>query len=199
MTMAMFEVSSGRIRCTIAWTAQDFSKALLRNSHAFLKTRSVELQATDLAREGFRVEDCIAFVNAVCRWGNRPGTAGLVVRDNHQDCIQKQLNVAWGHLQRDQVGDALDAILKLRGLDVSCGSKHLRLLAPDKAVVLDSIIRDGLGYKRSPAAYGNFLADCLAVRDFLNGKHGSPNPVDLKGSWRVCDVEMAIYSKLRGL
>jgi len=64
MTMAMFEVSSGRIRCTIAWTAQDFSKALLRNSHAFLKTRSVELQATDLAREGFRVEDCIAFVNA---------------------------------------------------------------------------------------------------------------------------------------
>tara|TARA_R110000787_G_scaffold59076_5_gene133993 strand:+ start:1651 stop:2244 length:594 start_codon:yes stop_codon:yes gene_type:complete len=197
--MTKLEVSAGRIRCTIAWTAEDFSKALLRNTYAFLKTRLVEDEAARLITSRFPRKECITFVRDVCRWGNRPGTAGLVIKNNSEADIQKQLKSAWKHLSCNRPGEALDAVLALDGLDVSFGSKHLRLLSPDKAVVLDSIIRDGLGYERSREGYGHFLADCLAVRDFLNGPDGSPNPIDLKGPWRVCDVEMAIYSKLRGL
>ena len=197
--MARVSLEGRRISFTVAWTAEDFTRALLRNSHAFLKTRPVELAAIKLVQNKFPEADCMDFLKSVCRWGNRAGTAGLVSKNNSRATIQRQMLAAWAALQEDRISDALAAMTALNGLDVSFGSKHLRMLAPSKAVVLDSIIDFGLGYGRTATGYEEFLSDCISIRDFLNGPGGSINPVDLDGPWRVADVEMAIYSKLRGL
>lgn len=196
--MAGLQVAGGNIHCAIAWTPRDFSKALLRNVHAFLETRPVELKAAALIAGDFPAADCIAFLEAVCLWGNRAGTAALVKKKNTETEIRNAFSDACDHLQNDRLTDALTSVIRLKGLDVSFGSKHLRMLSPTKAVVLDSIIALGLGYNRTPDGYTKFLEDCVAIRDLLNGPTGSPNPIDLAGSWRLCDVEMAIYSKLRG-
>lgn len=199
VSLAGISVISGRITLSITWPPEEFSNALLRNSHAFLRTRRVEDQAADLVRLGFPANDCLQFLRAVCLWGGRAGTAKLVEKKNSVTAIQAALSGAWRHLARDEVVEALDAVTSLDGLNVSFGSKHLRMLAPTKAVVLDSVIDQGLGYSRTPAGYTDFLRDCAAIQRALNGPNGSPNPIDINGPWRLCDVEMAIYSKLRGL
>jgi hypothetical protein len=80
-------------------------------------------------------------------------------------------------------------------LGVSFGSKHLRFLAPDRAVVLDSTISERLGYKMDAGGYREFLGDCLSVRDILNEK--KIDAAEAGRRWRACDVEMAIYTSLQ--
>jgi hypothetical protein len=53
----------------------------------------------------------------------------------------------------------------LNGLAVSFASKHLKFLAPEKAVVLDSIVSKRLGYELTPDGYQAFLNDCRRIRD----------------------------------
>jgi hypothetical protein len=91
----------------------------------------------------------------------------------------------------------LIALQKVKNLGkVSFASKHLKFLAPDAAVVLDSVIRNGLGYPDSPEGYQDFLNDCHTILD-----HAIANGLKYTGwgtnGWRVSDIEMAIYAKLK--
>ncbi len=192
-------VCRGQACLVMKMTPEVFSKALLRNHHAFLRTASVERMARALSERGFEESLCVEFVKAVCLWGNRPGTAGLVFEKNTKLSIKKKLQAAAKAISRSEVGNALDLITSISGLGISFGSKHLRMLEPDKAVVLDSVICEGLGYPTTRPGYEEFVADCTRLRNLLNESESSPNPIDIRGSWRLADVEMALYSMLRGL
>ena len=158
----------------------------------------VEEQAQTLRSSEYSEEMSRAFVEAVCKWGNYEGVAGKVLRGNPLPKVAEALGIADRYLASDRPVQALEAIMTLFGLgQVSFASKHIRMLAPDKAVVLDSVIRKHLGYANNLAGYGSFLADCTAIRGGLNEKRAL-NPINLGSPWRLCDVEMAIYSKLRG-
>lgn len=49
------------------------------------------------------------------------------------------------------------------GLGISFGSKHLRMLDPDRFAVLDSVLSEGLGYALNPKGYALFMRH---LRDF---------------------------------
>jgi hypothetical protein len=86
----------------------------------------------------------------------------------------------------------------VNSLGISFASKHLKFLAPDDAVVLDSIIAEQLGYATNLAGYGTFLTDCHDVLNACNQFEIRYTGWGAQG-WRVSDIEMAIFQKIRGL
>jgi hypothetical protein len=85
----------------------------------------------------------------------------------------------------------------VKGLGISFASKHLKFLAPDGAVVLDSIIEEQLGYAKNLAGYATFLTDCHDILNACNQFGIRYTGWGAQG-WRVSDVEMAIFQKIRG-
>jgi hypothetical protein len=69
-------------------------------------------------------------------------------------------------------------------------------LAPESAVVLDSIISGRLGYPLTIEGYMRFLADCQTLLAKIE-KAAIQHPFNADGRWRISDVEMAIFAKLR--
>lgn len=51
------------------------------------------------------------------------------------------------------------------GLGISFGSKHLRMLDPERFAVLDSVLSEGFGYALNPKGYALFMRD---LRNFHN-------------------------------
>ncbi|MFC7694161.1 hypothetical protein ACFQY5_36155 [Paeniroseomonas aquatica] len=66
-------------------------------------------------------------------------------------------------LRQHEAVAALVRIMALHSLNTSFGSKHLKFLAPDRAVVLDGVVCGRLGYRPDPKGYGEFLGDCHTV------------------------------------
>lgn len=188
----------GQFRVDVTWTAETLQRGLLRNAHAFLNTQAVEQIAVTTRRARFSGPAVGLFVKAVCGWGNYPGVAGKVLGKGRLALVVSAFQAADACLTRNDPNQALMEVQRLYGLGrVSFASKHIRMLAPDKAVVLDSVISERLAYPLDATGYRSFLNDCILIRNDLNAA-GAVNPVDLHGLWRVADVEMAIYSVLRG-
>ncbi len=106
------------------------------------------------------------------------------------------LKSAYEATKQERICDSLAEITTLKGLAVSFGSKHLKFLSPDHHVVLDSILSERLGYRRDPTGYSQWRSACY---EFL--KHvrqtGVPYPGIGNNGWRVADIELAIFSKIR--
>jgi hypothetical protein len=81
-------------------------------------------------------------------------------------------------------------------LGVPFASAHLKFLAPDRAVVLDSNISARLDYPKTPEGYLRFVEDCRRILQRIN-EAGLSYPGYGAAGWRVSDVEMAIYESLR--
>jgi hypothetical protein len=79
--------------------------------------------------------------------------------------------------------------MRLPYFRMSFASKIIRFIYPDRAVIFDSVIRSGLGYPESADGYGAFLDDCQAILDRSRTEYPE---------LRVCDIEAAIFMKLRG-
>ena len=88
------------------------------------------------------------------------------------------------------VAEGIEWIRELKGLGQSFASKQLRFLMPDRAVILDSVIRKRLGYNETLPGYSKFLADCLTLRDQAHKSE------EVRGL-RVCDIEAALYTKIQ--
>lgn len=155
-------------------------------------THEIETQATELVAENFPENKTANFVKSVCRWGNYNGVAGKVLKHNRTTEIGAHFKAGHAESVAGDPARALEHVIKIRGLSVSFGSKHLKFLHPDGAVVLDSIIRIRLGYEESIYGYAAFLGDCFEIRDILNTA-GICRIDESTPSWRVSDVEMAVY------
>jgi hypothetical protein len=156
-------------------------------------TRAIEAQAVRLAEGGFRGENLKAFIEAVCAWGGYSGVAGRVIKHNAPvETLIAAFRECHALLRANLPVKALERITALHSLGTSFGSKHLKFLAPDRAVVLDSVISGRLGYRPAPAGYAELLDDCYTLLRAVQAA-GTPFPFPDEGRWRVSDIEMAIF------
>lgn len=106
---------------------------------------------------------------AVCNWGG-----GGRVLGNLKRLHAKRLGGVMHRWMQAALAAASDeeAIAKAspqrpaglpHGLGISFGSKHLRMLDPDRFAVLDSVLSEGLGYALNPKGYALFMRH---LRDF---------------------------------
>ncbi|MFN3591104.1 MAG: hypothetical protein ACK4TG_02830 [Thermaurantiacus sp.] len=154
----------------------------------------LETCGANLVSGGFNPEHAVKFATAVIRWG---GGLRLISRFKEENCpkaVGEKLAKAWTLLSGEQgqepatVGKAVATVAQLQNIGQSFASKIVRFLAPDRAVIMDRVIRDTLGYRETQDGYAAFLSDCLAVLDAL--KPGYP-------CLRVADVDAAIFAKLQ--
>jgi hypothetical protein len=176
-------------------------------------------ETPDLERQGFELrtsnpmtwDDIEAFIKAVCKWagstGNRvrgqvlkPGKTEIetAMRDATIENAIRDAISQLGSNQPDPVS-ALERMLKIRGLDVSFASKHLRFLFPKYCPTLDSILSFRLGYKPSPGGYGSFVRKCNEIADELNtAKIEIASIFPGQTDWRPSDVEAALFAWANG-
>jgi hypothetical protein len=132
------------------------------------QTLFLEQSGASLIRANFPEEGLIKFIKDVCKWGNYPGIAARVCRENPTEKIVGLFRDAQQALSKGRIVDGLAKLQNLNALGgISFASKHLKFLAPDKAVVLDSIVESSLGYAMNRPGYINFLADCPGLRGRL--------------------------------
>jgi hypothetical protein len=175
---------------------RDFGKYLQNGCNSDTTTPAVEQQAEELIACGFEISETEKFIKSVCAWGNYAGVSGRVFKHNTSDAIVAAVSNAYQATVQNNTRNAITCITALRGLGVSFGSKHLKFLAPKKYVVLDSIISGRLGYASTVDGYCEFVVDCKFILKHLKT---AKIPTTVKGIpvWRLADVEMAVFQKLR--
>ncbi len=175
----------------------DFTRLVEYHLDEWLGTRELEHEASRLCAVGFPEKQLASFIKRVCEWGNYPGIAGRVLKNNDPLMIRRQFTGATNALNSDipDVQGALRRIKQIHSLGTSFASKHLRFLRPDVCPVLDSIISKNLGYDEH--GYKQFSDDCLRIAKTLQ-QHGVCNPMGREsGKWFAADVEMALFTYLR--
>ena len=181
------------VRLSIA--LDQFPAHLSRHCISDPTTPEIERLGAKYVTETFPLKQTEGFVKAVCKWGNYAGVSGNVLKHNTLTSIQSCFRNAYSAQLKNDPREAIKLVTSLKGFAVSFGSKHLKFLDPERAVVLDSIISERLGYLRTPDGYAEFLGDCMSIRDALNTEGIAASKK--QRLWRVSDVEMAIFSKLR--
>jgi hypothetical protein len=177
----------------------DFTRLVKDHLDEWVGTRELEYEASRLRAAGFSEEQLESFIQRVCKWGNWPGIAGRVLKNNDLLMIRRQFIGATNALNSDipDVQSALRRIKQIHSLGTSFASKHLRFLRPDVCPVLDSIISNNLGYASDEYGYKRFSDDCLRIAETLE-QHGVANPMGREsGTWFAADVEMALFTYLR--
>jgi len=183
----------------LSMTPEEFPEYLAKGINADPTTQNVEQEARNLIDNDFRDDLTEAFVKSVCRWGNYAGVAGKVLKHNKLGVVSKTLRTALNQTEAHDVQLALRTTLSIRGLAVSFASKHLKFLNPERHVVLDSIISENLGYPRDTNGdgYVMFVADCAQALKIIKDK-SIPYPASAPAKeWRIADIEMAIFQKIR--
>lgn len=183
--------------CRLWLSPKEFADLLRWHYAEGYDPRRIEWQALDLAAANFPADRTTEFIKSVCAWGNYHGVAGRVLKKNGAEAVAAAFRSALALLQHDRVADALRQVTGLRDLGISFGSKHLKFLDPSWAVVLDSIISGRLGYLATIDGYMEFLGDCQALlAKVLAAGVEYPFP-DHRPGWRVSEMEMVIFAKLR--
>jgi hypothetical protein len=158
------------------------------------RTRDIEIQGARLAAEGFSDPQLRKFIQAVCEWGGYTGIAARVIQNNRD--LATQFQQAHQAASSGKAVEGLTILRQVKGLGISFASKHLKFLAPDDAVVLDSTIKEQLGYATNLTGYGAFLTDCHDVLNACNQFKIHYTGWGAQG-WRVSDIETAIFQKIR--
>lgn len=161
-------------------------------------TRSVEKYGADFVCNGMPADLLFGFVRMVVGWGGDGRVGTNFMRRNATRLIEVheeflKCDVA---LKINDLEEAIKIMKGIPGLGISYASKLLKFLAPDQAVVLDSHIETGLGYKRTLEGYLEFASNCRDWANVLNTK-GIKCSRSQAGTWRVSDVEMAIFKHVR--
>jgi len=177
----------------LAVTAGDFPGLLRAHRREFPETGTIEREAQKLIVEEFEHNATIAFVDRVMRWGRGDRNVSRVLAQG----IGMTTLVADAYTEAVNNGPAsgLAVLEPIDYLGIPFASKLLRFLLPDAAVILDSVMRENLGYPESPRGYQTLLAECRSLLDHVRDQ---PYPLQENGRWRICDIEAAIYAKLQG-
>lgn len=198
MPIAIIDGSMNFVR--LSMTINEFPVYLARGiANAKTDTQTVEDEARYLVKNNFRDDLTEAFVRSVCLWGNRAAISGKVLMHNDLEEVSDTLRRALEQTKIGEVQCALRTIMSINGLGVSFASKHLKFLDPERHVILDSIISENLGYPRDDegVGYAMFVSDCKEALKIVRENDTSyPESAPAK-EWRISDIEMAIYQKIR--
>jgi hypothetical protein len=156
----------------------------------------LERQGRALVGAAFAQRDAVRYVEAVCRWGRGQRFVGRVLSDNAHEDIQQTLREAYALACMGNAALGVERITSIVYLGQSFASKQLRFLAPSRAVILDEVIRSSLGYAQSIDGYEQFLGDCQSI--LARARTCRQLQTGIKAALRVCDVEAAVFAKLKG-
>ncbi len=170
----------------------------LLSAHAiqYPGAKDLEILGEKLQLEKYPPLASVNFVRKVCEWGGGDRLISRVLVTGHErisEVLQHSVRLA----DQGLVADAVAEIQKLPYLGQSFASKQLRFLRPARAVILDSVIRNNLGYPATGEGYTEFLRDCEEMLQLLQ-KLAPKGPLDVKQPLRVCDIEAAIFAKIQG-
>jgi len=175
---------------------QAFAERLKDHRHRYNLTGDCEARAVRLRSSCFPPRATGDFVREVSQWARYAGMGQRIVTQNRGK-LTKAFREANDLLSRNDVIGALKRLNELRQLGgVSFASKHLRFLAPDRAVVLDSVLERGLGYAMNAAGYRRFLDHCHELAAQLDAC-GVNDPCRHDGKWLIADVEGALFMHFR--
>ena len=138
-----------------------FSRSELRKAIKSIpqKTKGVEKLGAALARNP-TAPSSLAFSEAVCDWASTGQRVwGNLERYNpDKDKLAKEL-CSWFQAANKihDDGEAIKPGIKIKGLEVSFASKHLRMLSPQRFATLDSVLSEELGFALNVAGYKLFL------------------------------------------
>lgn len=174
--------------------------AVAAHLHAVPRTYALEVvaQRVLLLPEG---EELREFIRQTCGWGGYQGISGRVLKNNEQRAIERGFQEATRVLEHGQdashLEEALRAVNSIHSLGrPSFASKHLRLLRPDAAGVLDRIVAKGLAVPLTRRSFAHYSVACQAVAAHLNAR-GVVHPVAGR-VWVAGDVDLAVFATLRG-
>lgn len=178
----------------ISLAPSEVPKLLERHRDHYKGTEKVEQRATKLIAENFPTPDSLAFIEAVCKWGQGKRTFSRIEAAGGTR-IAQSLQSATEAIEAGDVTIAIGELTRLPRLGFSFASKIARFLAPDKCVVLDSVIRSRIGYPENNVGYTGFLQDCFQLLQLLRKSSGLES--SLRDRLRVCDVEAAVLMKAK--
>lgn len=160
-------------------------------------TKSVELYAREFVRDDMPANRIWGFVRMVCGWGGDRYVGQRIIDQNGGSTrlIRARFREGLRYLNEGETANAIASMDDVPGLGISYGSKHLKFLNPQLAVVLDSKISSAFGYPLNSEGYAEFVGRCAAIATTLNEK-GPPCCRTRSGRWRISDVEMAIFKLL---
>lgn len=171
----------------------------------------LEQQGDEWCERGIPDKEVEGFFRAVCTWGdaNRPLMHVFGEKDGeprNPDFIQKCQD-AFNLAKDGNLSDAIGVLDSIYGVDISVGSKQLRMMFSRNCVALDSILQIALPYESTHTAYENFCNDCVQVAEILDGR-GVKFPqkalekicheygiaeTTIRPEWRAADVEAALF------
>jgi len=176
----------------------EFQECLNEHLDADPLTRFIEGVAKSYVRRKFPQDETHFLTRIICAWGGLRGRNGMLIYEGNAPDnfgkLTRALRAARSESIRGNYKAAMTALSDIKGTGISFRSKFLKFLCPDHAVVLDSKISKELRYSRSAAGYESFVRDCASIRDHLNNSNISR---DGNAPWRVSDVEMAIFIKVK--
>ena len=151
----------------------------------------------NLHRFGDRRAYC--FVLSILAWG---GSRGAQIRGNLSRYYGSETKIQSGLAQavRDTVhslktgscADAIQTITGHKGFQTPFGSKVLRMLAPERAVVYDNVLNRKMKLGWGRFAYGEFCDSCVLLAGELNKRKIGAR------RWKAADVEAVIYARVQG-
>ncbi|MFC2969494.1 hypothetical protein [Acidimangrovimonas pyrenivorans] len=149
----------------------------------------LEAEGQALIASDFPVPRAAKFAADVIRWGGGHRFVGRFNQKNPPERIAVSLQHSEMLLEQDKPAEAVEVLRQLNQLGQSFASKMVRFLAPEKAVIFDSVIRGALGYAETAGGYEAFLSDCRTILNTVAEDH--PH-------LRICDIEAAVFAKLQG-
>ena len=167
----------------------EIPELLRRHAENYPGAREYEQQGAALVEANFPIDDTMTFVGTIVRWGGGQRFIGRLFEKNRPECIALALREANALLLGGNTAAAVSRLQQLRYLGQSFASKVARFLSPDRAVILDEVIRGALGYRKNQEGYQEFLSDCQTTLGLLAEYHPQ---------LRICDVEAAIFAKIQG-
>ena len=179
---------------------------------AKIEEEGTSLLLKDNLSDEKRIKSTNEFARRVFRWG---GPTGNIVhwmvyhkRGNKNEAEDKvkevvtnlaellrdaKLKSAFDEEFSNALNEALKEVTSIYGLDISYGSKILRMLLPEKAGAYDCILQEKFPlYLKS--GYAKFCGDCKEVAVALEKRDIKNKSIHRKNEeWFVADVEAAIF------
>ena len=135
-----------------------FSRLELRRAIKSIipKTKEVEELGVAIARKPTAASS-LKFGKAVCYWASGQRVWRNLERYNPDDLGEQLCSWFQAANKIHDDGEAIKPGIKIKGLEVSFASKHLRMLSPQRFATLDSVLSEELGFALNVAGYKLFL------------------------------------------
>ncbi len=163
LTLAGFRFSQNALESGLRLANREDDQPQAHTSTASVEARAQQYRQAPTAASALRLSV------DVCNWGGGGRVLGNLHK-RHRNSLGSRMD-RWmqAALATDTDEAAIASASSTReaglpeGLGVSFGSKHLRMLDPDRFAVLDSVLSEGLGYALNPKGYALFMRH---LRDF---------------------------------